>query len=211
MSKGAPPSSEVPRRSLVNREECSERIRLTDEYSRLITEFNSLLNSLKVPSRERNDNIWQAAETARALSDTAWQALEKHIAEHRCIDVQFPQPAPADTSSPDILGMAALAALDVIMVADDNQRYVDVNEAAAAVLGLPRAEIVGRRVEDFFSEVRGEPFPQAWRAFIDEGVQYGICELKNDGKPRRFLYRAKANFAPGLHLGILREIIDDKL
>jgi hypothetical protein len=65
-------------------------------------------------------------------------------------------------------------------------------------------------VDEFFTEVRGEPFPVAWNAFVTEGVQCGVCELRTHGKRRRFFYRAKANFAPGLHLGILREIKDDQ-
>jgi PAS domain-containing protein len=195
----------------VNREECSERIRLTDEYSRLITEFNALLNSLKVSSHQRDDQIWRAAETARALSENAWKALEKHIADHQCVEVEIAPTAPDDYPSSHILGMAALAAPDIIMVANDDHRYVDVNEAGAAALGLPRHEIVGRRLEDFFPEVRGEPFPLAWAAFMQEGVQYGTCVLDTEGQRRRFMYRAKANFAPGLHLGILREVNDDEL
>jgi hypothetical protein len=70
----------------VNREECSERIRLVDEYSRLITEFNELLESLKAPSHERKEGVWSAAATARAESQAAWQALEKHITQHNCFN-----------------------------------------------------------------------------------------------------------------------------
>jgi hypothetical protein len=73
---------------LVNREECSERVRLTDEYTRLITEFNVLLDSLKARRKEPNDDAWKAAETARASSQKAWDALVKHITEHQCMDSQ---------------------------------------------------------------------------------------------------------------------------
>jgi len=72
----------------VNREECSERIRLTDEYSRLVTELNALLDSLRMSSREPDDGVWSAAEAARTLSQQAWEALEQHIQDHRCIDSQ---------------------------------------------------------------------------------------------------------------------------
>ena len=70
----------------MNREECSERIRLVDEYSRLITEFNNLLESLNNPAHERKERVWRAAAGARADSQIAWESLEKHIAEHKCID-----------------------------------------------------------------------------------------------------------------------------
>jgi PAS domain-containing protein len=193
----------------VNREECSQRIHLADEYSRLVTEFNILLDLLRAPSRERNEEIWTAAETARTSSQKAWDAWENHISEHRCIDLQLARLSPPDVSgSPHVLAMAALAALDVILVANDHRQYVDVNEAAAAVIGLPRSEIIGRRVDEFFSEVLGETVPTAWAGFVADGVQCGFCELKAPGKRRRFEYRAKANFAPGLHLSVLREVND---
>lgn len=190
----------------MDREECAERIHLTDEYSREVTDFNYLLNVLKSPIKMRDEAIWNATERARLLSQRAWEALEQHIREHRCTDLHRER---ASTGGSPVLEMAALAAPDVIMVADDHQRYVDVNEAAAEALGLPRGEIIGRRVDEFFTEVRGEAFPIAWNAFVTHGVQSGMCELRTDGKRRRFFYRAKANFAPGLHVGILREINEE--
>jgi PAS domain-containing protein len=195
----------------VNREECSERIRLADEYSRLITNFNVLLDTLKSPFPERNKQIWNAAEIARALSQKAWEALEQHIKEHRCSDLEAIWPHPRDASGAShILAMAALAAVDVILVANDDRRYVDVNEAAAAAMGLSRLEIVGRQVDEFFPEVRGKALPLAWADFIAEGVQRGICEMIAGGKRRKFEYHAKANFAPGLHLSVLREMNDQE-
>jgi len=192
----------------VKREECSERLHLADEYSRLITEFHTLLDSLKTRTFQVNETVWRAAETAKALSEKAWTALERHILDHKCINLHWSS-NPQNVNGPGhVLEMAALAALDVIMVANDEQRFVDVNEAAAEAMGLPRSEIIGRRIDEFFKEVRGEPFPEAWAAFVADGVQSGTCELKAAGKRRKFAYRAKANFAPGLHLGILREVSD---
>src|SRR5580692_12437334 len=80
------------RRSLVDREDCSVRIRLADEYSRLVTELNHLLDSLRLPSPERNDGLWTTAETARTSSQKAWEALEGHIKDHRCIELQLARP-----------------------------------------------------------------------------------------------------------------------
>lgn len=190
----------------MHREECPERIRLADEYSRLITDFNTLLDAMRSPVQMRDEAVWNAAERARLLSQKAWDALESHTNEHQCTDLPGER---AGTSGSHVLAMAALAAPDVIMVANDDQRYVDVNEAAAEALGLPRGEIIGRRVDEFFTEVRGDPFPIAWDAFVSEGVQCGMCELSRNGKQRRFFYRAKANFAPGLHVGILREVREE--
>lgn len=104
-----------------------------------------------------------------------------------------------------VLEAAADAAMDLILIVDDERRFVDLNRAASDILGHPREAVIGRRIEDFFSEAQGEPVPVAWSTFVVEGEQRGVCELKS--WPRKsFEYRAKAHFRRGLHLSILREI-----
>jgi PAS domain-containing protein len=184
--------------------ECPERMRLTEEYSRLVTDYAVCLEAIKRLSGEPKSEDWQSVETALAESHEAWRALEGHISWHKCLGIDWPAPDPAHASS-QVLGQAAAAALDAILVADDHRRFVDVNEAAASILGLPRNEIVGRSIDEFFSLSPDEPIPAAWDRFVAEGVQCGLCELKTPGRRRRFEYRAKANFASGLHLSVLRE------
>ena len=104
-----------------------------------------------------------------------------------------------------VLEAAADAAQDLILVADDERRFVDLNQAAAEVLGLRRDEVLGRRIDEFFSEAQVKPVPTAWSIFVVEGEQRGLCELRS-GTPRTFEYRAKAHFRRGLHLSILREV-----
>ncbi len=105
-----------------------------------------------------------------------------------------------------ILSAAADSALDLILVADDDRRFVSVNRAAVEVIGLPREQILGRRIEEFFSEARGEAVPAAWSGFIADGEQSGVCVLNATSPPRKFVYRAKAHFVPGLHVSVLREM-----
>jgi PAS domain-containing protein len=106
----------------------------------------------------------------------------------------------------DILQAAAMAAPDAILVADNERRLVALNAAGAQAFGLPHNALVGRRVEEFFTEIRGKKVSDAWAGFITNGAQCGICVLVTSAGKRKFEYRAKANFAPGLHLGILREV-----
>jgi integrase/recombinase XerD len=105
-----------------------------------------------------------------------------------------------------ILTAAAESALDLIMVADNERRFVSMNRAAAEALGLPREQALGRRIDEFFSEARGETVPAAWNGFIADGEQSGVCELTAADMRRKFVYRAKAHFVPGFHLSVLREL-----
>jgi PAS domain-containing protein len=183
----------------LNRDECPERIRLIDEYCRAITDFNVRMDSLRSLRSALGPGDWHDAETSKAQSQNAWVAVEQHIAAHKCMPLTWPVPEAG------MLESAAMHALDVILVVDDDRRYIDVNEAAAQALGLPREEIIGRRMDEFFLEACGEPIPAAWASFVADGVQAGVCELIAPSR-RRFAYRAKANFAPGFHLSVLREV-----
>lgn len=188
----------------MNREDCAERIQLIDEYSQLITQFNHLLDALKASAGERSEDLWSAATISRSDSQAAWDALERHIEAHQCIELPVPTPDPSQTRG--ILEKAALAAIDVILVADDDRRLVEVNEAAADAFGMPRCEIVGRRIDEFFANPAGKTMPAAWSDFVARGVYSGSCETKVPGRARKFDIRCKANFEPGLHVSVMREV-----
>lgn len=187
-------------------EDCTIRIRLLDQYTQSLADYKTAIDALREKSDARREDRWVAAEASLAASQRAWNALERHIVDHHCLELGWSKRGPDDSAaSTSILEKAAICALDLILVADDERRFVDVNAAAAEVLGLPRNEIAGRLIEDFFAEARGQTIPDAWEDFVANGVQCGICELKTPGKRRLFDYRAKANFASGLHLSVLRE------
>lgn len=105
-----------------------------------------------------------------------------------------------------VLLEAADAADDIILVANDERKYVDMNQAAEKAFGLPRAEIIGQPIDAFFSDAHSEPVPEAWSHFVADGEQFGTCRLRN--RPElEFEYRARANFVPGLHVSVLRPLV----
>ena len=183
--------------------DCEEQSRLFDRYSRAATSYGSRLEAVRRAPHEQSANDWLEIERARDESEAAWKALEEHIARHRCLGL--PNTAGMVPSS-EILGHAAAAALDAVVVADDERRFIALNDAAVEILGMERIDLLGRRIDEFFSSAAGEDIPAAWRSFIAEGMQIGICELSTPGPRRRFEYRAKSNFAQGVHLSVLREV-----
>jgi len=90
-------------------------------------------------------------------------------------------------------------------VADDDRRFVEVNEAAANAFGLSRTEVIGRRIDEFFATAGGKGIPAWWNDFIAAGAQSGICRMNAPGRGK-FEYQARANFVPGLHLSVLRKV-----
>src|ERR1700722_4659819 len=120
-------------------QDCEERLRLVDAYSRAVTDFNAILETLRPGRPVPAHTDWSAAETSRQRSEQAWQALQAHIAAHRCLDLHWSDPAANESANDgDLLQAAAMAALDVILVTDDHRQFVDMNEAAAQAFKLPR-------------------------------------------------------------------------
>ena len=99
--------------------------------------------------------------------------------------------------------------LDAIAIADDAGTYIEANPAASQLFGLPLSELLGRRIVDFM-----EPnfdFELAWRSFQEQGQLTGELRLiRPDSTGRDVEFAAKANFLPGQHLSILRDITERK-
>jgi len=101
------------------------------------------------------------------------------------------------------------AALDGVLLVDDARTFMDANPAACRLLGLPLAELVGRRLDEFL-----EPHVDvdtAWHAFLRLGQETGeLRVIGRDGIARDVEYTATAYALPGRHLGILRDITGRK-
>jgi len=103
-------------------------------------------------------------------------------------------------------------AMDAIMIADDNARYVDVNPAACQLSGYIREEILQLSVLDMTPTPDREIGQKLWRAFISGKRQSGEYSfIRKDGTIVETEYQATANFIPGIHLSVIRDITDRKL
>ena len=95
------------------------------------------------------------------------------------------------------------AAGDAVMLADDDRRYVDVNPAACELLGISRAELIGRRIDDFFIDDSAG----AWSDFREDGAHRGRGRVRRAGGELRHVeWNATADVVPGLHMSILRDV-----
>jgi diguanylate cyclase (GGDEF)-like protein/PAS domain S-box-containing protein len=103
-------------------------------------------------------------------------------------------------------------ALDPMLVAADDARYVDANPAACEFFGLSRAELCARRVVDFAPPQAKAEFSTAWSCFLHAGKQRGEYQLElPDGRVRDIEFSATANILPGRHLSIIRDVSDRKV
>jgi PAS domain S-box-containing protein len=96
--------------------------------------------------------------------------------------------------------LLAARADDAFLVADDERRLLDLNEAACRLLGAPAGELVGRRMDDFLTPRARSSFHRRW------GTLLAIYQMRTaDGLPRDVALTAVANCPmEGTHLGRLR-------
>ena len=102
-------------------------------------------------------------------------------------------------------------ALDAVLIADDGGAYVDANPAACSLLGVSYDEVIGRTISDFTEQDAKAETPRIWEQFLKEGTMCGVFALRRpDGKLVEVDFSATANFLPGRHLSILRDVTERK-
>jgi PAS domain S-box-containing protein len=97
--------------------------------------------------------------------------------------------------------------LEAILITDNNAKIIDANPAACKLLGYSHQELMDLHmwnITSFRNQIDGI---QLWRDFMKTGTQSGEYRLtRKDGKTVTVEYRAEANFLPGQHLSMLRDI-----
>ena len=110
------------------------------------------------------------------------------------------------------------AALDAMVIADDQGRYVAVNPTACDLFGLPQAELLGRCLVDFTHPAT--TLEQIWPGFQhpdqtgekpQRQTRGEFTLVRADGTVRQVEYTATANVAPHRHLWILRAVAEQRL
>jgi PAS domain-containing protein len=99
-------------------------------------------------------------------------------------------------------------------IIDDDRCFLDLNQALADIVEVPRESIVGHAIEEFTNP--GDPTVRddlvaLWTQFVRAGsAESSIRFNRNDGRPRQLAYRIVANEAgPSRHRLRVREIDPD--
>ena len=102
-------------------------------------------------------------------------------------------------------------ARDAMLITDDERRYVDVNPAACELFGISREQLLGRRIDDICGGGEDVDVDAMWRQFRETRSLDGEFPVRrHDGTSRTVKFRAIADFVPGRHLSILRDITERK-
>ncbi len=97
--------------------------------------------------------------------------------------------------------------LDGIVIFEDSGKCLEANAAAAALVGVPRTELLGSRLCDFCDK----EFADVWTGLARTGSGRGEFLVHLKGGARRLVdYCFKANVLPGQHLAMLRDVTEQK-
>jgi two-component system cell cycle sensor histidine kinase/response regulator CckA len=100
-------------------------------------------------------------------------------------------------------------ALDAVLIANDQGAYVDANPAACNLLGVSYNEVIGRTINDFTENDNPVEASRMLEQFLKEGTLRGELRLRRpDGSLVEVDFSATANFLPGRHLALLRDVTE---
>ena len=98
-------------------------------------------------------------------------------------------------------------ALDAIFLVDSSGRFVDVNAAAASMLGYPRAELARMRSSALIPAAFAERAAEIRRLFVERRRYEGEFQLRRkDGTLIHAELRAVGDILPGLNLAVARDV-----
>jgi PAS domain S-box-containing protein len=96
-------------------------------------------------------------------------------------------------------------ALDSILILDDQGICLEANPAAQILFGTRYDVLIGQPIAHFHAG--GGDFCKTWKGFLDRKFEHGETKLsKKDGPTIIVEYTAKADYLPGRHVAILRDI-----
>lgn len=104
-------------------------------------------------------------------------------------------------------------ALDAIVLADDEGRYIELNPAFCALTGYSRDELLGMGPADLAApDQQPAAVADRFEEFVHAGAESGTLTLRHkDGRVLETEYRAVANIQPGVHLSVLRDVTERNL
>jgi PAS domain S-box-containing protein len=99
--------------------------------------------------------------------------------------------------------------LDAVLISDDLGVYVDANPAACELLGMSYDDLIGHKLTDFTERVPKGEDPETALQVLEAGATSGVFPLgRMDGTIVEVDSTMTANFLPGRHLSMLRDVTE---
>jgi two-component system, sporulation sensor kinase E len=103
------------------------------------------------------------------------------------------------------------AAEDAIVLFNEERRYIDVNEAACRLFGIPKEQLLEMYLGDLTVQERKNSLIKEWKIFMKEGTVKGEVDIVGmNGIIQQVEYNATAHILPNVHMAIIRDIKERK-
>ena len=100
-------------------------------------------------------------------------------------------------------------ALDGMLIVNDDMQYVDANPAACKLYGVTREELLAQTMADFVRPENKDAARRSLQKLIAQGERTGHFQLRrSDHTLHEIEYNARANFLPGMHLSMMRDVTE---
>lgn len=160
----------------------------------------------QVVNRRRDGELYTVSQTITPVAAGS-RGGQKFVAIHEDITERVRAERELEASR---LRLQALFdnALDAIVLADDQGRYIDVNPAACELSGYSRDELLHMQAGDLAArDGQSVDVADQFDRFLRAGTDIGTFALRHkDGHSVETEYRAVSNILPGVHLSILRDV-----
>jgi PAS domain S-box-containing protein len=97
-------------------------------------------------------------------------------------------------------------ALEGLVIVDDEMNYLDANPAALRTFGMSREELLCKKASDFVKPERQAGFDRFVRELREKGRASGTFARDVKGSQVMIEFNAAANFLPGQHLTVMRDV-----
>jgi PAS domain S-box-containing protein len=96
-------------------------------------------------------------------------------------------------------------ALDGVLILDDQGICLEANPAAVRLFATEHDELVGEPIGKFYAGPGDSK--EAWKRFLEHRYEHSETQIRRgDGETIFVEYTAKANYLPGRHVAVLRDI-----
>lgn len=98
-----------------------------------------------------------------------------------------------------------------ILIIDNKGNFIDINPSAIKLFGLPKKEIIGKNIKDFFDKEFIKQASKIKKSGSNRTEKGEFTLIRPDGQRREVEYSSFSDFMPGCSLCTLRDITDRKI
>jgi DNA-binding response OmpR family regulator len=147
------------------------------------------------------------AEIAAAMLSRTSETLQRQLTDVRTRLATVPRTSDASGILDVIEQVATDGDMPAALLADSSAQYIAVNDAACALTGRSREELLSLRIWDLAPPSALAQVRRAWDQFVESGTSSGAYVLRApSGKEIETRFAASTDIVPGCHLSLLQSI-----